>query len=120
MVSIFDFTPSPPRFDRRPSPPRFDRTPSPPPIQDPLQDEDDDDSWAWYYGDPGGGTRLHFGKFRGQRLNQTGWSYLQWCRQKLTDSVFIDSLHSTNRPDWMLIRGDLSRLSISIKRVWRF
>jgi uncharacterized protein (DUF3820 family) len=67
--------------DRSSSPPA--RIPSPPPLKERPRSDDDGDSWDWYYNDPGGGTILNFGIYQGQALNETGWGYLQWCRQNL-------------------------------------
>jgi hypothetical protein len=64
-----------------------DRSPSPPPLKARPRSDDDGVSWDWYYNDPGGGTILTFGRFKGQALNDTGWDCLQWYRKKMKYQV---------------------------------
>ncbi|KAH6915619.1 hypothetical protein BKA70DRAFT_1500642 [Coprinopsis sp. MPI-PUGE-AT-0042] len=77
------------------------RSQSPPPIG-PLHDgpvggegDPDDPTYNvdhkdyWYYGQLAGGAQLWFGKYKGQRLHETSWSYLRWCRNNLTQSVLF-------------------------------
>jgi uncharacterized protein (DUF3820 family) len=63
------------------------RSPSPSPIEDPLKYDEDEHRWDWYYECPGGGTKLWFGRHKGQLLYRVSWSYLHWCRRKLQNSV---------------------------------
>ena len=67
------------------------RSPSLPPIDDPPKDGEDDHRWDWYHESPGGGTVMPFGKHKGRRLNQLGWTYLNWARENVSHvrSCFI-------------------------------
>ena len=60
-----------------------ERRPSLPPIDDPLKEGEDDHRWDLYHESPGGGTVLPFGKHKGRRLNQVGWTYLNWTRKNV-------------------------------------
>lgn len=64
----------------------YNRSPTPPPIPELIID-DNAPGPSWFFGSNGGGARLPFGKFKGQRLYETSISYLYWCHRSIRNQV---------------------------------